>query len=123
MQIRALAKNDQAVRIVQAYRHLGTVAQAGAGMGEVASRANAGQAATHALSPRLLGNEGFHNTCQVAKACVATRCLLQAGTWDVLEGPQLQRLKVRIIAWAHQPPPPGQRWKSNEAGTAGRQIG
>ena len=46
MQIPALA---EAVRIVQACR--------------IASRANAGQAATHALSRRLLGNESFHATC------------------------------------------------------------
>ena len=56
----------------------------------------------------------------MAKACVASRCLHQAGTWDELQGHQLQRLKVawsrpwRIIAGAHRPPPPGQSWKSND---------
>ena len=56
---------------------------------------------------------------QVAKACVASRCLHQAGTWDELQGRQLLRLKVawsrpwRIIVGAHRPPPPGQSWKSN----------
>ena len=108
---------------MQSYRHLGTIVQAGAGMGrETASRANAGQAATHALARRLLGNEGLprHVRVQVAKACVASRCMHQAGTWDGLQGHQLQRLKVvrsrpwRIIAGAHRPPPPGQGWKSIE---------
>ena len=33
IQFPALAENDRAVRIVQAYRHLGTIVQAGAGMG------------------------------------------------------------------------------------------
>ena len=62
------------------------------------SNANAGQAATHELSRRLLGNEELpqHVRVQVGKACVASRCLHQAGTRDALEGPQLQRLKV---AW------------------------
>ena len=133
LQIPALSENERAVRIVQAYRHLGTVAmQAGAGMGrEIASRANAGQAATHELSRRLLGNEGLpqHVRVQVAKASVASRCLHQAGTWDALEGPQLQRLKVawcrpwRIIAGAHRPPSPGQRWKSNDAVQKELQVG
>ena len=63
VQFPALAENDRAVRIVQSYRHLGTIVQAGAGMGrEIASRVNAGQAATHALARRLLGND-FHDTC------------------------------------------------------------
>ena len=73
VQFPALAENDRAVRIVQSYRHLGTIVQAGAGMGrEIASRANAGQAATHALARRLLGNEGLPRRVrvQVAKACV-----------------------------------------------------
>ena len=48
VQFPALAENDRAVRIVQSYRHLGTIVQARAGMGrQIASRANAGQAATH----------------------------------------------------------------------------
>ena len=57
---------------------------------EIASRANAGQAATHALARWLLGNEGLprHVRVQVAKACVASRCLDQAGTWDGLQGHQ-----------------------------------
>ena len=114
VQFPALAENDRAGRIVQSYRH--RPKQAGAGMGrEIASRANAGQAAMHALSRRLLGNEGLprHVRVQVAKACVASRCLHQAGTWDELQGRQLQRLKVawsrpwRIIVGAHRPPPPG----------------
>ena len=65
LQIPALSESERAVRIVQAYRHLGTLAQAEAGMGrEIASRANAGQAATPGLSRRLLGSEGaFQNTC------------------------------------------------------------
>ena len=52
---------------------------------------------------------------------MVTRCLHQAGTWCALQGLQLQRLKMawgkpwRIIAGAHRPPSPGQRWKSNEA--------
>ena len=90
LQIPALSENERAKRIVQAYRHLGTVAQAGAGMGrEIASRANAGQAATHELSRRLLGNEELPRQMRghVAKACVASRCLHQASTWDALEGP------------------------------------
>ena len=33
LEIRGLSEIERAVRIVQAYRHLGTVAQAGAGMG------------------------------------------------------------------------------------------
>ena len=122
VQFPALAENDRAVRIVQSCRHLGTIVQAGDGMGrEIASRANAGQAATHALSRWLLGNEGLprHVRVQVAQACVASRCLHQAGTWDELQGRQLQRLKVawsrpwRSIAGAHRPPP-GQSWKSND---------
>ena len=57
LQIPALSENERAVRIVHAYRHLVTVAQAGAGMGrEIASRTNDGQAATHALWRRHLGN-------------------------------------------------------------------
>ena len=56
LQIPALSKNERAVRIVQACRHLGTVAQAGTGMGrEIASRANTGQAATHASTPGQRG--------------------------------------------------------------------
>ena len=109
-QIPALLENERAVRNVQACRHLGTVAQAGADMGgEIASRASAGQAATHALSRPLYGNEGppQHVRVQVAKACVATKCLHQAGDVGLSSGHQLQR--------AHRPPPPGQRWKSNEA--------
>ena len=78
----ALAENDRAVRIAQSYRHLGTIVHAGAGMGrEIASRANAGQAAMHALARRLLGNEGLprHVRVQVAKGergtdCKATSC-------------------------------------------------
>ena len=109
VQFPALAEKDRAVRIVQSYRHLGKTVQAGASMGrEIASRANAGQAATHALARRLLGNEGLprHVRVQVAKACVASRRLHQGGTWDELQGHQLQRLKVawsrpwRIIAGA-----------------------
>ena len=117
----ALAENDRAVWIVQSYRHLGRIVQVGAGMGrEIAPRANAGQAATHALARRLLGNEGLprHVRVQVAKASVASRCLQQAGTWDGLQAHQLQRLKVawsrpwRIIAGAHRPPLPGQSWRN-----------
>ena len=83
LQIPALSENERAVRIVQVYRHLGTVAQAGACMcREIAPRANARQAATHELSRRLLANEGFpqHVRVQVTKACVTSWCLHQAGT-------------------------------------------
>ena len=45
-------------------------------------RANAGQATTHALSRRLLGNEAV-----ARNTCVSWSCLHQAGTWDVLQGP------------------------------------
>ena len=70
IQFPASAENDRAVRIVQSCHHLGTIVQAGVGMGrEIASRANAGQAATHALARRLLGNEGLprHVRVQVPK--------------------------------------------------------
>ena len=49
----------------------------------------------HALARRFLGNEGLprHVRVQVAKACVASRCLHQAGTWDELQDHQLQRFE------------------------------
>ena len=66
VQFPALAENDRAVRNLQSYRHIGTIVQTGAGM------ANAGQATTHTLARRLLGNEGLprHVRVQVANACV-----------------------------------------------------
>ena len=112
VQFPAVAEGDRAVWIV----HLGTLAQAGAGMGrEIAAQANTGHAAARALPRRLLGNEGIpqHVRVVVARACIATRCVHQAGTWDERQGPQLQRLKGawstpwRIVAGAHQPQPPG----------------
>ena len=69
LQLPALAENDRAARIVQSHPRLGTIVQVGAGKGrEIASHANAGQAATHALAWRLLGNEGLprHVRVQVA---------------------------------------------------------
>ena len=43
------------------------------------------------------GDTCRHVRVQVAKACVASRCLHQGGTWDELQGTQLRRLKV---AWS-----------------------
>ena len=90
-------------------------------------RANAGQATTHALSRRLLGNEAV-----ARNTCVSWNCLHQAGTWDVLQGPQLQRLRV---AWrevlanhcrgssAAAPRSELEVQRSDAEGTKGRQIG
>ena len=112
LQIPALSENERAVRIVQTYHHLETGAQAGAGMGrEIASRANAGQAARgqrgalatrpYPGGPGPRGHEVSAPGGDVGRSSGSPVAAAWSKPW-------------RIIAGAHRPPPPGQRWKSNE---------
>ena len=63
---------------------------------EVAAPLNAGQAATHAFAWRLFGNEGLLEDARV-QACVSTRCLHQARSWDTLPDPKMQWLSVASL--------------------------
>ena len=115
-QIPALSENERAMRIVQAYRPLGTVAQAGPTWPGRSHRVpTTGRLRRMSCRDDSWAMRGSHNTCVFKWPSP----VWPVGVCTKRARGMLEQLKVawpwRIIAGAHRPPPPSQRWKSNDA--------
>ncbi len=108
--------DDGTLRLVQHYRHLGSVVTQQYGLEqELAARASAASVATAALSRSVLCKTALPAPVRkmVAAACVHSTCLYLGGTWPesaatqmVMFGPAFHR-PLRIIVGAHKPGPEG----------------
>ena len=109
------------LRLVETYQHLGTRASAGLSqLPEIAARVTAARQADAALH-RVLADKRLPSEARsaVGEACVQTRLLYAAGTWDVLSATQFEMLHCAMMrpfrkaAGAHREPAAGEVRRSN----------
>ena len=110
------------LRVAASYKHLGVwQAPIGRFNREIAGRSFSAAAVCGALGRTCLGNQAIPVPARtmVARACVLSRGLYQAGAWPLLSRRQFGRAAVsyhkpfRTVAGANRPPPPGAQEVSN----------
>jgi len=88
-----------AIRVVQEYKHLGMIAQSlKTSSRELAARCSAGHAASAALYHAVFAKQSLPSAArlQVATACVDSRVLFAAGTWNTLTLKQMAKLEAAL---------------------------